>query len=105
MARRRMVSDQNVQFTGVDQVVVGTYKFMEEIPYQGDKLLKKYTFDNEIGTFVIMGTMQIDKAMERVKPEEVVEITYKGTVPTSSGWQVKLFEIAVLEEGGDDGEE
>lgn len=103
MPRRRLVSDQQVQFTDEGQVMIGTFKGMELVDFQaGERKLNKYTFENEIGIFTIMGTMQIDTALERCKIGEMVEITYKGTVPTSSGFKVKIFEVAVLEEDTDE---
>lgn len=105
MPRRRLVSDQQAQWTSEGQTMTGVYKSVEQVPYQ-DKTLNKYVFENDVGQMVVMGTSQIDTAMARVHVGETIEITYKGTAPTSSGFHVKLFEVAVLEaEEGEDGEE
>lgn len=105
MPRRRLVSDQQVQFTGEGQTVVGKYKDVEEVYMATGTKLNKYIFENELGIMIIMGTSQIDTAMARVNVGEMVEVTYKGTVPTSNGFHVKLFEVAVLEDAENDGEE
>ena len=99
MARRRMLSKSQIEFSGPGQSFVGRYKMLEYVPYAGEKTLLKYTFENEIGTFILMGSMQIDQAMEAATEGDMIEVTYKGTAPTSSGFTVKLFDIAVLEEG------
>ena len=104
MPRRRLLTEQQVRFTAEGQTVVGTYIGMDNVPYRDGKILNKYTFENEIGTMVLMGSTKIDEAMGRCAVGDVVEITYKGTVPTSAGFTMKLYDIAVLEED-EDGEE
>lgn len=103
MPRRKMLSTGNVEFSSPGVCFVGKYVDHTQVDYQ-DKILEKYTFQNEVGTFVMMGSMQLDPAMAQAEIGEMLEITYKGTVPTSKGNSVKLFDVVVLEEGGEDAE-
>lgn len=103
MVRRRMLSTENVEFSSPGVSFVGRFIAWEKVPYQ-ERELNKYTFTNEVGTFVIMGSTNLDSAMEQATIGDMLEITYQGTVPTSNGFSVKLFDVAVLEDG-DEGAE
>lgn len=101
MARRKMLSTGNIEFSSPGVSFVGRFEIRETVPYN-DKVLNKYTFKNEVGTFVLMGSTQLDPAMAQAAIGDMIEVTYKGTQPTSNGFSVKLFDVAVLEEDDDD---
>lgn len=103
MVRRKKLTTGMVEFTTEGQSFVGTYEKHEEIPYQ-DKVLQKYTFSNDKGTFVMMGGTQVDEGMTNAEIGDVLEIVYLGVQRTSNGFDVKLFEIFRIVEGDDDAE-
>lgn len=103
MARRKMLSKGNVEFSSPGVCFLGKYTEHDTVPYQ-DRVLQKYVFKNEVGTFVMMGSTQLDPAMAEAEIGDMLEITYKGTQPTSNGFSVKLFEVVRLEEDDGDAE-
>ena len=97
MPRRRLLTESQAQFSNEGQTVTGTFLKIEDVPYH-DKFIKKYTFDSGVGTMIVMGSLKIDEAMEKAEIGEIIELTYLGTQRTAQGFDVKLFEIAVLTE-------
>ena len=84
--------------------MTGRYEKLEFVPFQ-DKEIKKYTFESGIGTMIIMGSQKLDEAMEKAIIGDMLEIKFLGTQRTHQGFDVKLFEIAVLTEEDEDGKE
>lgn len=101
MPRRRLLTESQVKFGNEGQTVTGRYMFRDEVPYQ-DKHLNKYTLESGVGTMVIIGTQKLDEAMEKASIGDMLEITFLGVQRTHQGFDVKLFEVAVLEEEEDD---
>ncbi len=97
MVRRKMLTTGMVEFTATGQSFVGVFIKQEEVPYQ-DKVIQKYTFTNERGTFVLMGGTQADEGMANATIGDNLEIVYNGIQKTSNGFDVKLYDIFQLEE-------
>lgn len=99
--RRRLVGTQTAQWNNPGDRYTGVYYKLEEVPYAGGKIILKYSFETDGSTYIVMGNMKIDEGMAEVKIGETVEITYLGDTPTSGGFTMRLFEVAVIEEGSD----
>lgn len=102
MARRRIVSevlyqwgDEGDIFTG-KLIAKGEQQFIRDngtINHAG-----RFTFQVGDVVYLVNGTSQLDRAMVAVTVGEEVEITYKGDLVLDSGFKVKQFEVAVLED-------
>lgn len=101
MVKRRLLTKDRIEFTKEGQSFVGDYVGMETVPYQGREL-NRYTFTNEKGTFILIGSMKIDEGMAGAAVGEVIEITWLGIAQTSNGNAMKLFKIEVLTQGDED---
>lgn len=96
MAKRRLLTKDRVEFTNEGQSFTGHFTEWEVVPYQ-DKEINKYTFKNEVGTFILMGGMKVDEGMANAQIGDLIEVTYLGTAPTSKGNTVKLFRITAID--------
>lgn len=95
--RRKMISTQLAAFTGEGQSIVGRLTEMTRQNIRGNEC-GRYVLVNETGTIIVNGTTQLDEAFPNAKVGDLIEITYKGTAHTGAGWDVKLFEVYILEE-------
>lgn len=103
MVKRRQLTKDRVEFTNEGQSFTGHFVNHEIVPYidkdtQESKNLNKYTFNNAVGDFILMGGAKVDEGMENAHIGDLIEVTYLGTAPTSKGNTIKLFRIEALEE-------
>ena len=99
--RRRMVSTQ-LYAPSEGQTTVGRLTEKGTQTLQG-KEVGRYVLTNEAATIIVNGTVQLDEAFAKVQEGDMIELLYLGTAPTSNGFNVKRFEVYVLEDDESDG--
>lgn len=102
--RRKMISRQLAKFTQEGQSITGK---LEEKGVQtiNGRELGRYIMSNEVCTMIVNGTVQIDEAMASAAVGDILELVFIAEVPTSNGFKVKQFEVYILSDGEEDGEE
>lgn len=104
MTRRKMISEQFIRFDTEGITYTGELTSKEKQMFRG-KEVGRYTIKNESGSMAFNGTDQLDKALANAEVGQIIEILYLGEEKTSEGFDVKRFEVYVLEEEDDDGKE
>lgn len=99
-----MISEQFIRFDTPGLTWTGTLTAKETQMFR-DKAVGRYTLQNPTGKFSFNGTDQLDKALDQAEVGNTIEIVYLGEEKTSEGFDVKTFEVYILEEGEDDAEE
>ena len=102
MARKKMLTTQLARFDTEGVTVTGILEIKEEQTIQG-KVIGRYTFRNDVATFIVNGTVQLDEALSQAEIGDNMEITYTGDRVTSNGFKVRQFEVYVLTEDATDG--
>lgn len=97
-ARKRMISTQLAAFSGEGQSITGLLTEKGRQTIRGNDC-GRYILKNPTGTIIVNGTVQIDEAMVNAEVGELIELVYLGTRPTGNGFDVKVFEVFVLEQG------
>lgn len=104
MPARKMISRQLAKFTKEGQSITGVLMEKGTQTING-KEIGRYILGNEVATMIVNGTVQIDEAMVNANVGDMLELVFIAEVPTSNGFKVKQFEVYVLGEGEEDGQE
>ena len=65
----------------------------------GDRTRGKYIMADEEGElWLVHGSGQLDDALDRSSQNSLLEITYRGTFESASGYPTKVYEVFELEE-------
>ena len=92
--RKRSLIPVQVKWEEVGTKVEGFLMHKETTMYR-DQPRGRYLIRTSDGLRVVLGTFQIDQAMNLVEPGDFIGMEYRGEEGTNSGNRFKLFDIWV----------
>lgn len=92
MPRKKLAVPELHRFIFVGDTLKGWLRSKQLALIQG-KSAGRYIISNDLGQWVINGTVNLDDAFAQIQPGEFVEIIYTGDTEAQSGFNVRQFDV------------